>query len=241
MLFPTLAGGRYAEVHLDREADSWIATYERTHGPQPRSPLLDPGLCQRFVGELHARLGIAWSFGGYLEDRSRLWRGSYLEQTGAFIHLGVDFHVPQATPFVTQCPAAVVLVDDDGDQDGGWGQRIFLKPELAAECAAQPEIVLIYAHLQNIAVVPGSRIPAGTVLGEVGGPPHNGNWAPHLHIQALRYDAFARILTEDFDDLDGYGHANQLAELARLFPDPLALVRLGQGAVTHSRCGRDVL
>ena len=226
MLFPTLAGAKYAEVHLDREAESWIATYERTHGQGLRSPLLEPALCQQFVGELHARLGVAWSFGGYLEDRSRLWRGSYLEQTGAFIHLGIDCNVPQGTPFVTQRPAAVVLVDDDGDQDGGWGQRMFLKPELPAECDELPEIVLIYAHLQHIAVAPGSRVAAGTVLAEVGGPPHNGNWAPHLHIQALRYDAFARILTEDFDNLDGYGHADNLAELAGLFPNPLDLVRL---------------
>lgn len=226
MLFPTLAGAKYAEVHLDREAEGWIEAYERTHGPGPRSPLLDPALCEQFVAELHARLGVAWSYGGYLENRARLWRGSYLEQTGAFIHLGVDFNVPQGTPFVTQCPAAVVLVDDDGDQDGGWGQRIFLKPELPAGRAERPAVVLIYAHLQNTAVVPGSRIPAGTVLGEVGGPPHNGNWAPHLHIQALRYDAFARILTEDFDNLDGYGHADNLAELAGLFPDPFGFVQV---------------
>jgi murein DD-endopeptidase MepM/ murein hydrolase activator NlpD len=226
MLFPTLADAKYAKVLLDREAEGWIEAYERKHGRGPRSPLLGPALCQQFVGELHGRLGVVWSYGGYLENRSHLWRGSYLEQSGAFIHLGVDFNVPQGTPFVTQCPAAVILVDDDGDLDGGWGQRIFLKPDLPAEREELPAVVLIYAHLQSIAVQPGSRIPAGTVLAEVGGPPHNGNWAPHLHIQALRYDAFARILTEDFDNLDGYGHPDNLAELAELFPDPLGLIRL---------------
>lgn len=227
MLFPTLASAKFAEVDLNREAEAWIAAYERVHGRGPRSPLLDPTRCQQFVDGLHARLGVAWSFGGYLEDRSRLWRGNYLEQRGGFIHLGVDFHVPQGTPFVTQCAAAVVLVDDDGDLDGGWGQRIFLKPDLPSESDTWPAVVLIYAHLQNIAVQPGSRVPAGTVLAEVGGPPHNGNWAPHLHIQALRYDAFARILTEDFDNLDGYGHPDDLAELAELFPNPMSLVPLG--------------
>lgn len=228
MLFPTLAGRKFAEVDLDREAEPWIEKYQREHGASPCSPLLDPALCAQFIGELHREKGVDWSYGGYLENRSRLWRGSYLEKSGAFIHLGVDFNVPQGTPFSTEYDASVVLVDDDGDMDGGWGQRMFLKPFLPVGKEDVVSVVLIFAHLQNVRVRPGCAVQAGTVLGEVGGPPQNGNWAPHLHIQALRYDAFARILTEDFDNLDGYGQPDKLAELAVLFPNPLGLLQLEQ-------------
>ncbi len=220
-LFPTLAGKTFARVNIDRESDAWIKDYEKKHGESPRSPLLDPMLCQQFLEEVHRKRGVYWSYGGYLEDRSCIWRGSYLQKSGGFIHLGVDFNVPQGTPVYTQYDASVMVVDNDGDLDGGWGHRIFLRPNLPMDESQFPASVFIYAHLQNVVVEPGSRIKAGTVLAEVGGPPHNGNWAPHLHVQALRYDNFARILTEEFEDLDGYGHSDHLAELAHVFPNPL--------------------
>ena len=228
MLFPTLAGTKFTEIDMDREAVVWIEEHERKHGETPRSPLLDPLLCQQFLDALHRRHGVAWSYGGYLENRSCIWRGSYLEKNGDFIHLGVDFHVPQGTPLITEYDSSVVLVDNDGDMDGGWGHRIFLKPVLPLGEGEFPPVVLIYAHLQNVTVRPGQQLQAGTILAEVGGPPHNGNWSPHLHVQALRYDLFARILTEGFENLDGYGHPDSLVELTRLFPNPLGVLHLGE-------------
>jgi len=56
---------------------------------------------------------------------------------------------------------------------------------------------------------PGSRVGAGQLLGNVGGPTNNGNWFPHLHAQIVR-GRFATV--------DGYGAfsvGNQ-----RRFPDP---------------------
>ena len=226
MLFPTLAGQAFTEIHLDQEASVFIEEYEQRHGRTERSPLLNPSLCQQFIDALHRREDVCWSYGGYLEDRSHLWRGSYLEKSGDFIHLGVDFHVPQGTPLITEYDATVILADDDGDLDGGWGQRIFLKPVVGTREGVSPPVVLIYAHLQQVVLRPGQELSAGTVLAEVGGPPHNGNWSPHLHIQALRYDHFARILQEGFENLDGYGHPNQVLQFADLFPNPLSLLTI---------------
>lgn len=226
MLFPTLVGQKFRELNLDREAVPWIEDYERQWGPAARSPLLDPSLGTRFLRQLHDRYGIQWSYGGYMEDRRHLWRGGYMEGSGNFIHLGVDFHVPQGTPLITEYDASVVLVDHDGDLDGGWGHRIFLKPIFPADAYRFPPLLLIYAHLQNVIPSPGQDLPAGTVLAEVGGPPSNGNWHPHLHIQALRHDLFARILVEGFENLDGYGHPDRRTEYADLFPNPLDLLHL---------------
>jgi murein DD-endopeptidase MepM/ murein hydrolase activator NlpD len=80
--------------------------------------------------------------------------------------------------------------------------------------------VFVYAHLLNVGVRPGQALDPGTVFAEVGGPPENGNWFPHLHIQAIRAGLFHEILLERFRELDGYGHPDAIAELQHDFPDP---------------------
>ena len=51
-------------------------------------------------------------------------------------------------------------------------------------------------------------------------PPENGNWRPHLHVQAIRAGLFHEILLERFQELDGYGHPDAITELQQDFPDP---------------------
>ena len=217
LLFPDLAGTRVARVNLDTEQFAFARRHPELFGDSAVNPLLDPRICQRMVEEFHAARGVDWSYGGYLEDRRHLWRGSYLEAKGAFVHLGVDFNVPQGTRVAAVEDSVVMLVDDDGDFDGGWGPRVFLKPS----AKRRMEIVQIFAHLQAVCVKPGDQLTPGTVFAEVGGPPHNGNWHPHLHVQAVRQPVFQVILLERFDELDGYGHRDERASLRRQFPDPL--------------------
>ena len=218
-LFPWLGGTSFREVNLDEEAMRWRVRYpERFAGGA--NPLLDPAICQTLLDDLHARLRVEWSYGGYLEDRRHLWQGSYLEGTGNFVHLGIDFHVPQGTPVAAPRAARVFLVDDDGDRDGGWGLRVFLK--LDGEPPDDP--LLIFAHLQGAGMMPGTRLPRGTVFAEVGGPPDNGNWAPHLHVQTIPSDRLVEVLIEQFAELDGYGPAARVENLRVSFPDPLPLI-----------------
>lgn len=213
MLFPAFDKKPFARINLDEEAARWPSS-----GP---NPLLDPATCDRMVAEVHQRKGVAWSYGGYLEDRRRLWRGSYLEKTGAFIHLGVDFNVPAGTELVSGHSATVLLVDDDGDRDGGWGTRMIIEPAIAGH-----DIYLIYAHIQNVRFQAGDEIDAGDVLGEVGGPPDNGNWYPHLHVQSVLPEYFDQVMLDNFEQLDGYGRAEDIETLRRRFPDPLQFLRI---------------
>jgi murein DD-endopeptidase MepM/ murein hydrolase activator NlpD len=218
-LFPALGGASFCEVNLDEEALRWRERYpEQFVGGI--NPLLDPAICQAFLDELHTRLGTDWSFGGYLEDRHHLLQGSYLERTGGFVHLGVDFSVPQGTLVAAPRAATVFLVDDDQDRDGGWGPRVFLK--LEGEPPDDP--LLIFAHLQGIEVTPGTRLSRGATFAEVGGPPDNGNWVPHLHVQAISSNRLVEVLIERFEELDGYGLPARLESLRVSFPDPLPLI-----------------
>jgi murein DD-endopeptidase MepM/ murein hydrolase activator NlpD len=209
-MFPEFDCQPHCRVNLDDEAARWGAQHPDLFATGP-NPLLDPATCQRMVDELHRRLSVVWSHGGYLENRRRLWRGSYLEARATFLHLGVDINVPQGTRVAASFPARVVLVDHDPDRDGGWGARVFLASEGP---------LFIYAHLQNSRVEPGDAIDPGNVFAEVGGPPDNGNWYPHLHVQAIRPGLFHEILLERFHELDGYGHPDDRETLAYDFPDP---------------------
>lgn len=213
MLFPAFDKKPVVQINLDEEATCWPS--------DGANPLLDPASCGRMIHAFHQRKGVAWSYGGYLEDRRRVWRGSYLEKTGAFIHLGIDFNVPEGTEFVSGHSAIVLLVDDDGDHDGGWGTRMIIEPAIAGY-----DIYLIYAHVQNVRFKAGDEINAGDILGEVGGPPHNGNWYPHLHVQAVLPEYFDQVMLDNFEQLDGYGRAEELDMLRRRFPDPMQFLRL---------------
>jgi len=139
-MFPELEGSKYCYVNLEAEAVRWSGEHPELFSAGG-NPLLDPAVCERMMDEVHRRYGVVWSHGGYLENRRRLWRGSYLEATGNFLHLGVDCTAPQGTRVAVGFPAKVILVDYDPDRDGGWGTRVFLTSDGP---------VFVYAHLQNV-------------------------------------------------------------------------------------------
>ncbi len=210
MIFPDWLDRPHGEVNLDEEA-------ARFRSEQPglfeagKNPLLDPAACQRMIDAMQRRLGIDWSWGGYLENRSNLWRGSYLGASGAFLHLGIDLNLPQGTRVAASFEARVILVDEDADHEGGWGTRVFLDAR---------GLIFIYAHLESPSVAPGDRLKPGQIVAAIGGPPQNGNWHPHLHVQAMRAELFHELLLDRFSELDGYGLAAEQETLARDFPDP---------------------
>ncbi|MCX7019754.1 MAG: peptidoglycan DD-metalloendopeptidase family protein [bacterium] len=217
LLFPSLKDTRCCPINLDAEAAEWLRGNSRELENTERNPLLDPTVCQAMLDDFHQRNGADWSYGGYMEDRRRVWRGSYLDRAGNYLHLGVDFNVAQATEIAAGFPCRVMLVDNDNDTDGGWGMRVFLMPDHSLLW----NVVLIYAHLRNVLAEAGDALSRGAVFAEVGGPPHNGNWHPHLHVQAVRDYYFKQILVERFTELDGYGHPDESRQLRECFPDPM--------------------
>ena len=216
-LFPSLADSRAARIDLDAAFQRWRRAnpdYCVRGGP---NPYLDPIVAGQIMEEIHRAEGVAWSFGGYLEDRRHLLAGSYLDATGHFTHLGVDAHVPQGTPLVAGAPGTVLLVDDDQDTDGGWGPRVFLRRAVDED----DDIVGVFAHLQAPRCRAGDEVGPADVFAEIGGPPGNGNWHPHLHLQVLGIRTFEELIVEGLRRLDGYGPPGKKRELAARFADPL--------------------
>jgi hypothetical protein len=111
----------------------------------------------------------------------------------------------------------VLRVDDDQDPAGGWGPRVVLRRR------GRPgdDMVAVFAHLQAPRCQPGDVPGPADVIAEIGSPPRNGNWHPHLHLQLLHFATFEEIFVRRSHELDGYGPPARKRELAALFPDPL--------------------
>lgn len=188
-------------------------------GSNERSPFLEPALMQQLVDLYHAEKGISWSHGGYLEDRTDLWRGSYLKEP--VIHGGIDISLPAGNPVRCMRDGTVVWVDDDKNPDGGWGPYVVVRTRNEA---GETEYVL-FGHLGRSFVEIGNEVRKGDVVADIGAPPHNGGWWSHLHLQCISRDYYEWCCENDINKtLDGYFPASQVDIFKVRFPDPAPLL-----------------
>lgn len=180
LLFPSLKG---SWGKLDFGKESLAVTDEP-------NPFLDPKFCGEWAEKLHKRDGIDFSYGGYLEDRSNLWRGHYMKPDHAW-HLGIDYNVPVGTPIHLPFNAPLIASVMDRDQNGGWGGKLIFK---------RLDKFLIIGHLakEGLAAKVGMNYSAGSIVGRIGATEENGNWFPHLHVQGVAGRNEPR-------EVDGYG------------------------------------
>lgn len=185
-------GGDWAELNLDEESKD-IAIREP-------NPCLDAMYCWGWVDHLTRAKSVAYTYGGYMEDRGRVWRGHYMEP-GHTVHLGVDYNVLNRTPVHCPANAEVVHVTRDPDQYGGWGGRVILM---------RKGRFLVLAHLAHYLLPQLGPVKEGDILGQVGEIEENGGWYPHLHVQCC--SVFNPQTT------DGYAKASD--DLKVLYPHP---------------------
>lgn len=199
-LFPDLASDRWGKIDLNEEI-------KKLNLPPGNNPALDPAWCAEQMTLLHQMLDIDYSYGGFLEDRSVLWRGHYHEADGAFCHLGTDYNVPTRSLVHLPEKGKLVLAEQDPDQNGGWGGRSIW--EIRGH-------YVIFAHMYRLHGLIGQEFDADEPIGEVAPPPFNGHWFPHLHVQVMtKYDR----------NVDGYSAPYPGMEMDFLDPEEF----FGQG------------
>lgn len=201
---------------MNFEAEKWVVDKINI---SVKNSLLDPAICQEMVNDIHKKYDLDFSYGGWMEDRSFLWSGSYMDQKKTYIHLGLDLNVPAGTEIAATFNARVARIDNDPSFDCGWGTRVILKHQ------SEP-IYLIYAHLnKDICCKKENHIKKGQIFAKVGKPPYNGNWFEHLHLQAIAEGYYKELEREDlWAGLDGYGAEKDTANNAKKFPDPIKLI-----------------
>ena len=182
-LFPGLEGD-WSKLNVDDIAVD--ACKLLNIGPNDPNPFLDPETVDNWMGFVHKLLRCDYSYGGYLEDRSTLWRGDY-QKPGELIHLGVDFNVSEGVVVTMPTWGKLVHSFNDPDQNGGWGGKLIF------ECK---QGYLLFGHLKDIPNDIGTKYSPGHKIGVVAEAECNGGWGPHLHLQLMR---------EFNPDVDGYG------------------------------------
>ncbi len=218
MLFPSYKNQISGYLNLDTEARLWM---QQKGLPIHPNPLIDPVICQQMVDEVHQKYGLDYSYGGWFEDRSFLWNGSYLDRAGTYTHLGVDFNVPAYTEIALDFEGMVVKVADDHPLEGGWGPHVVVQH-------SDTQLFFIFAHLdREILCQVGDIIKTDQIFARVGKAPLNGNWFSHLHLQTIAHDFYVQMdATNTFDLLDGYCLTQDIHKNASLFRDPLPFVNL---------------
>src|SRR5438105_1028701 len=122
MFFPTFNHRPHAMLSLNEEAIRWREAHPSILAKYEKNPLYtSPEICQQMIDEMHERLKVMWSYGGWQENRSTLWKDSYMEKEQRFTHLGVDFNVPAGTEVMAPRRMEIVWQDAGDDFDGGWG------------------------------------------------------------------------------------------------------------------------
>lgn len=213
MLFPQFKNSQFGQINLEAEAVN-SRSYQKING---KNPLLNPTESQKLIDQFHHRYQLAWSYGGWMENRRKLWSGSYLDQQRTHLHLGVDYNVPQDTEVALPWDAKIIRIDHDSDTEGGWGGRIIVEPV----DSKLSNHLFIFAHLSDqITAKIDNVIKKASIIGTVGKPEVNGGWFSHLHIQALTKAKFHQVMENDLADLDGYGSYSRRKELRTEFPDP---------------------
>jgi murein DD-endopeptidase MepM/ murein hydrolase activator NlpD len=173
VIFPDLVGKTWAEVNLDALAQKDFTG--------PENPLLDAAKCDVWILGIAQKHDVDFTYGGYLEDRSHLWRGHYLP-AGSQAHLGVDYNVPAGTRVASCVDGEIVHIGRDG-QWGGWGGVLVFR---IAHPPLKGADYLYYGHLRwDDTVTLGQKVKAGETVGFIGEPHQNGQWFPHLHVQLV--------------------------------------------------------
>ncbi len=220
MIFPNLKNKTFGYLNLNLEAQTWYKEKDlKDTGNE--SVLIDPKKCQQFIDDTHEKYNLDFSYGGWMEDRSFIWKGGYLEKDKKFNHLGIYINVPSGTEICADFKAEVVKTDDDYPLDGGWGPHVILKH------LSKP-IYILYAHLEekNLCKI-GDILESNTIFAKVGHAPINGNWFPHVHIQTISPDYYDYLEKNNgWENFDGYGFLNNIKSDSIKHIDPLNFIKI---------------
>ncbi len=182
--FPELKKGRWGKINLNQESKKVEIDFTNTK------------VCQKWIDKLHKEKNIKYSSGGFLEDRSNLWKEHYNKSKKLFIHLGTDYIVPAGTKVALTENAVLRGIIYDYSW-GGWGKMVLFS-------LRNDSLYLLYGHLKKLPKLKiGQKYKADKIIGVVGKPKENGGWFPHLHVQ-LMTKKFLILNKNDYSKIDGY-------------------------------------
>ena len=184
--------------------------------------IVNPEKCAKLIKKIQKNLGVEWSYGGWMENRSAILQNSYLKTTQSWIHLGIDINLPIGAPICATTKGMVYMANSDYPEKGGWGNYVILEHQIDGI-----KFYSISGHLSNkLPLTKGQKIVKGEIIGHVGNTKENGSWFPHLHFQFISVREMR--LKENPFTLDGYGKPENLEYLRENYPHPLVALPMGK-------------
>ncbi len=174
---------------------------------------------------LDGKVGIA----GYGEVRPIYTTDAYEVETDKgphwrTVHLGIDIWMDAGSELFAPVDGIVDSVKDNAGERN-YGPTIILKHEPSDG----PVFYTLYGHLSRQVlseIKPGQKIKKGEAFTQIGPPPENGNWPPHVHFQVLL------DLLGGAGDFPGAAFFHQQSIWKSICPDPNLLLKAP--LVSHS-------
>lgn len=182
------------------------------------APCVDNREVTKLLNDVLVGSGGTYGIGGYGEKRGWYARGEQFSQGHEVrsIHLGVDIWAPSTTSVYAPFDSTVHSAQDNALL-GDYGPTIILEHNLEGET-----FFTLYGHLSRESLVgkePGTRVAKGDLIGEIGAPPINGDWPPHLHFQII-LEMLGKV-----GDYPGVAAESERDRFLTLCPDPNLVLR----------------
>lgn len=159
-------------------------------------------------------------FGGYLEKRNLYRRSENFKDNISEernIHIGLDLWIKAGTSILSALDGKIHSFQNN-TAHGDYGPTIILKHEIEGYT-----FYTLYGHL-SLESLDGKRegqiVKKGEKIAELGKPPINGDYAPHLHFQIIK------DIQNKKGDYPGVCSENELDFYKENCPDPNMLLKI---------------
>lgn len=160
------------------------------------------------------------AYGGYLETRNLYKRSTVFNNENTEernIHIGLDLWINKSAT-IHAALDGIIHSFQNNTALGDYGPTIILKHEIN-----EFKFYTLYGHLSEDSLInkkTGQKVTQGEQIANLGLPPINGDYAPHLHFQIIL------DIEEKIGDYPGVCSENNLSFYKNNCPDPNVLLKI---------------
>jgi murein DD-endopeptidase MepM/ murein hydrolase activator NlpD len=183
-------------------------------------PLADSKVFEEFVENYFSKNQAKVAYGGYLEHRNLYKRSTVFKDINIEernIHIGLDLWIKAGTDVLAALDGTIHSFKNNLAL-GDYGPALILEHQIEGTT-----FYTLYGHLSLESLdgkSEGQIVTKGAVLGQLGAPPVNGDYAPHLHFQVIG------DLQGKKGDYPGVSSKNDLSFYKENCPDPNLLLKI---------------
>ena len=183
-------------------------------------PLTDADAFEDFVESHLTKNNSKVAYGGYLEHRNLYQRSTVFKDVNVEernIHIGLDLWIKAGTDVLAALDGTIHSFQNNTAL-GDYGPAIILEHEIEGLT-----FHTLYGHLSLKSLdgkFEGQKVSKAEVIAQLGAPPINGDYAPHLHFQIIK------DMQGEKGDYPGVCSKTELEFYKENCPDPNLLLQI---------------